>query len=116
METAATTERADAVAGHARPPGPRRRARPAGPDRATVSLVSLASFLALLALLAWQVRVAPSRTAARPVLVVRRIYQTTVVETIRGSGFGTSVSRSVSSAGSGSVPAGAPTTRSSVSH
>ncbi len=76
-------------------------------------LFSLAAFLVVLALLAWQLRASPSAATARPVLVVRRVYQTTVVETIRGSGSGTSVSQSVSSSGSGSLPLAAPTTRTS---
>lgn len=94
-------------------PRPRGRAGVAGPDRTSVILSGLAAFLAVLALLAWQLRSSPSRAAGHRVLVVRRVYQTTVVETIRGSGSGTSVSQSVSSSGSGSVPIAAATTRSS---
>jgi hypothetical protein len=102
----ATTEAAVAGA------GPRRR--PAlGPDRLTVVLMSLAGFLVMLALLASQLR--PTLvTAHHSVVVLRRVYQTTVVDTVRGSGAsagGTSVSQSISS--SGSVPPAAPTTRTS---
>jgi hypothetical protein len=113
---AAATERHAQTGEQPVPPRRRRRAGAAGPDRASVILFSLASFLAVLALLAWQVRASPSGTAARSVTVLRRIYQTTVVETIRGPGSGTSVSQSVSSSGSGSVPVAAPTTRSSPAH
>jgi nitrate reductase gamma subunit len=92
---------------------PRRRAGP-GPDRVTVLLVTLASFLGVLALLAGQLR---SSGSARPraVVVIRRVYETRVVETDRGrsSGVGgTSISQAVSNASPASVPS-APTTRSS---
>jgi hypothetical protein len=107
MATAtATTE--TAVAGA----GPGRRVA-SGPDRLTVVLMSLAGFLVMLALLASQLR--PTAVPVHhPVVVLRRVYQTTVVETVRGSGGGaggTSVSQSVSS--SGSVLPAAPTTRTS---
>ena len=103
---AATTETAVAGAGL--------RRRPAlGPDRLTVVLMSLAGFLVMLALLASQLR--PTFVPAHhPVVVLRRVYQTTVVDTVRGSGGGaggTSVSQSVAS--SGSVLPAAPTTRTS---
>jgi hypothetical protein len=103
---AATTERRTGAA------PPRRRAT-AGPDGAAVILLGLAAVLAVLAILAWQFRATPSRTVTRPVVIVRRVYQTTVVETIRGGGSRSSVSQSVSSSGSGAVPVAAPTTRSS---
>jgi hypothetical protein len=103
---AATTERRGGSA------APRRSATP-GPDRASVILFGIAAVLVVLAVLAWQLRAVPSRTVARPVLIVRRVYQTTVVKTIRGGGSGSSVSQSVSSSGSGAVPVLAPTTRSS---
>jgi hypothetical protein len=83
-----------------------RRRGVAGPDRVTVLLLTLASFLAVLALLAWQLR---TTTAVRmsPAKVVRRVYQTTIVETVVGPshGNGSSVTQSVSSSGSSSVPA-----------
>jgi hypothetical protein len=110
---AVTTERLDSIGRRAGSSPRRSRTTRAGPDRASVLLLSLAAFLGILALLAWQLRASPSTATARPVLVVRRVYQTTVVETIRGSGSGTSVSQSVSSSGSGSVPVAAATTRSS---
>lgn len=113
---AATTDRPESVGTRAASARRRRRRAAGGPDRASVILFSLAAFLAILAFLGWQLRTSPAKVAARPVLVVRRIYETTVVETIRGSGAGTSVSQSVSSAGPGSLLAAAPTTRSSPIH
>jgi hypothetical protein len=91
--------------------------RPAVPglDRLTVALFSLATFLVVLALLAGQVRGAASHGASRSVLVVRKIYRTTVVETLNGGSgpAGTSVSQSVSSSGASGGPVTAPATRSS---
>jgi hypothetical protein len=89
------------------------RRRPTGPDRVTVMLLSLTVFLVILAVLAWQVRSAPARPGRRMV-VVRRVYETRVVETVVGApGGGSSVTQSVSSSGSASpLPAG-PTTRTS---
>lgn len=111
---AATTKPPEAPGGHSGSPRPHVRRTGAGPDRASVTLFSLAAFLAVLALLGWQLRATPARTApARPVVVLRRIYETKVIETIPGSGSGASVSQSVSSSGSGSAAVAAPTTRSS---
>lgn len=93
----------------------RRRVTP-GPDRASVILFGVAAILLVLAVLAWQFRAVQYRSATRPVLVVRRVYQTTVVETIRGGGSGSAVSQSVSSSGSGAIAVPAPTTRSSPVH
>jgi len=113
---AATTERGGSPPSGVRSPGGRGR-RPAAVDRVSVILMSLAAFLVVLALLAWQLRSpAATRSAARPGLVIRRVYETTVVETIRGggsSGSGSSVSQSVSSSGSASLPAAPVVTRSS---
>jgi hypothetical protein len=96
---------------------PRSGRRPAVPglDRLTVVLFSLAAFLVVLALLAGQLRGAASHRASRPVLVVRKIYRTTVVETLDGGSgpAGTSVSQSVSSSGAGNSSVTAPATRSS---
>jgi hypothetical protein len=90
---------------------------PAAPglDRLTVVLFSLAAFLVVLALLAAQLRGAASHGAPRPVLVVRKIYRTTVVETLTGGSgpAGTSVSQSVSSSGASNAPVTPPATRSS---
>lgn len=82
-------------------------------DRIAVALYSLAGFLLLLALLVSQMHVT-AQTPRPHVVLLRKIYQTTVVETVRGSAVaGTSVSQSSSS--SGSTPsltaAPAPTTR-----
>jgi hypothetical protein len=78
-------------------------------------LLTLAGFLVVLALLASQLRPTATGVASHPVVVLRRVYQTTVVETVRGQSRGganrTSVTQSASRSGS---PAGAaPTTRSS---
>lgn len=88
-----------------RPPVRRRQ----GPDRLTVILFATAAFLAVLALLISQLHPA----AAKPrVVVVRRLYQTTVVETILGQrAAATSVSRSTSSTGGEATAPLAPTTR-----
>jgi hypothetical protein len=102
MEAAATANR----------PGQSRRIT-SGPDRTSVMLLAIAAFLAVLALLAWQLRSTASKSPQRPAVLLRRIYETTVVETVRGGGSGTSVSQSVSSSGSSSVPVAAPVTRSS---
>ncbi len=90
------------------------RARPArsGADRFSVILFSIAAFLLVLALLAWQLKAPSARPVARPVVVMKRIYTTTVVETVPGRGR-TSMSQSVSSSGSAYAAASAPTTRSS---
>ncbi|MBV8220260.1 MAG: hypothetical protein JO325_17465 [Solirubrobacterales bacterium] len=83
-----------------------RRRPTAGPDRLTVVLLTLASVLAVLALLAWQVR-ASATVNTRPAKMVRRVEQTTIVETIVGPSQqrGSSVTQSVSSSGSSSAPA-----------
>lgn len=88
--------------------------RGAGHDRLTVALLSLATFLVVLSLLASQLGPASARVSRGPAVVVRKIYRTTVVETIvGGSGKGgTSVSQSVSHSGSYSAST-APTTRTS---
>jgi hypothetical protein len=78
-------------------------------------LFSLAAFLIVLALLAIQMRAGASQSAARPVIVLRKIYRTTVVETIAGGSgpTGASVTQSVSSSSTGSTAYAAPTTRTS---
>lgn len=78
-------------------------------DRLTVVLFTVATFLAVFAILAHQLP-AFGRTDHRASPVLRKIYRTTVVETIVGSGGPTSVSRSVSGSSSGPAPA-APATR-----
>jgi hypothetical protein len=83
-------------------------------DRLTVVLLAVATLLLVLALLAGQLRPTATLAARRPVVVLRRVYETKVVETIPGSSGsnGTSVSQSVSSSGVAAAPS-APTTRSS---
>ena len=77
-------------------------------------MFALAAFLVVLALLAHQLSSAPARTAARPVIVLRREYQTKIITTIGDSGpGGTSVSQSTSSSGASYTPTAAPTTRTS---
>jgi hypothetical protein len=96
------------------PCGTARRPAAQGPDRVTVVLFSLATFLVVLALLATQLAGATSHRAA-PVLLVRKIYRTTVVETVTGAPGhkGTSVSQSVSSSGASGGTVASPTTRTS---
>ena len=89
-----------------------RRVR-SGPDRLTVMLFSVAAVLAVLAVLTHQLPASGQR-GSRPVRILRKIYRTTVIETVAGTGqaTGTSVSQSVSSSGS-AASAAAPTTRTS---
>ena len=85
-------------------------ARPsAAADRLTVALFSATAFLVVLAVLASQLPAA-KYAGSPPVRVLRKVYRTTVVETIAGGTgpSGTSVSRSVSSPGAVSVGAGCP--------
>ena len=83
----------------------------AGPDRITVMLLTLTVFLVILAVLAWQMRSAPPRPVHRTV-VLRRVYETRVVETVVGAAGGAgSVTQSVSSSGSAAGVAAAATTR-----
>ena len=95
---AATTE-------HVRPaPG---RERPS--DRLTVMLFAVTAFLVVLGVLISQMHTPPTRPR---VLVIRREYRTTVVETVLGQrAGGTSVSQSSSSSGSLPAASAAPTTR-----
>ena len=77
-------------------------------------LMTLAGFLLVLALLASQLR--PTAPAPRrPVVVLRRVYETRVIETIPGGSGrgGTSVSQSVSSSGAVGGGSASPTTRTS---
>jgi hypothetical protein len=79
----------------------------------TVALFTVASFLVVLALLSQKLPTT-DHTSPIPVHVLRKIYRTTIVETIVGAGgpTGASVSQSVSSSGAG-YTAAAPTTRTS---
>ncbi len=89
--------------------------RASGPDRLTVLLLTIAAFLLVVALLATQIRPAAVPAPPRPVVVLRKVYETSVVETVPGAGArGTSVTRSQSVSSSSSPAGPAPaTTRSS---
>ncbi len=97
MAMAAITAATEAV----RPrPGGRRKA--SGPDRVTVLLLTVAVFLGVLAFLAQELEASEPTKVGRPVVVIRRVYETRVITTIRGrsnAGGGTSVSQSSSSSG-----------------
>jgi hypothetical protein len=75
----------------------------------TVVLFSFAGFLAVLAILAHQMP-AFGRSGSPPSPVLRKIYRTTVIETIVGTGSPTAVTRSVSGSSSATTRP-APTTR-----
>ena len=108
---AAATEARPATAG-------RSKTRRFGPDRVTIAVGTGSAFLFLLAVLA--ARLPPgSAPAGHRTVLIRRIYQPRVVQTIQGPGGaggtggtnGSSVTQSVSS--SGAAAASAPTTRAS---
>ncbi len=112
---AATDHRTAPAAGEAAE-ALRRPRRPGGADRLTVTLVTIAAFLSVLALLGREVRDAPRHVSAHRVVLIRRVYRTTVRETIVGgqaTAAGPAVTQSVSSSGSASSVASAPTTRTS---
>ena len=92
MEAAQTTEAVPRPT--ARPAAGRRAGKAADP--VTVALLAVAGFLAVLALLSWQLANAPVSRPPR-VALVRRVYQTTVVETIPGAKGGSTISQSSSS-------------------
>jgi len=79
-----------------------------------VLLLSIAAFLLVLALLASQLAQSTAVLAPHPVVVLRRIYETRVIESGPDSSAAgaTSVTQSVSNSGSAAAPAAA-TTRSS---
>jgi hypothetical protein len=80
-------------------------------DRVTVILLSVAAFLAVIAGLAHQLPAA-KHPDPRPPALLRKVYRTTVVETIAGGGGAASVTQSVSgSSSSSSATPSAPTTR-----
>ena len=83
-------------------PRPGGRRKTSGPDRVTVLLLTVAAFLGVLALLARELEASEPAKVAHPVVVIRRVYETRVVTTVRGgsgSGTGTSVSQSSSNSG-----------------
>jgi len=96
---------------------PRRPRSRGGADRVTIMLLTVAGFLAVFAILAEQMRAAaPGAPATSPrVVVMRRVYQTTVVDDTMPAGRGGRATVSVSTSGASSVGAGAPapTTRTS---
>lgn len=102
--------------GTRRAPGARRSAgarRPPLPDRVSLILFALAGFMAVLAVLCVQLYAVHGHGAKR-VLLVRKLYRTTVVETVIGSSTARpSVSQSVSSSPAPVTSSVAPTTRSS---
>ena len=90
--------------------------RPSGSDRLAVALFTIAAFLVVLAALLARQMPAANYGGSHPVSVLRKIYRTTVVETIAGGSgpAGTSVTRSSSSSSSGSsAMAAVSTTRTS---
>jgi hypothetical protein len=91
------------------------RRKTSGPDRVTVLLVTMAAFLGVLSLLARELEASEPAKAVHPVVVIRRVYETRVVTTVRGGSggaTGTSVSQSSSNSGPASA-APAVSTRSS---
>ncbi len=80
-------------------------------DRATVVLLTLAVFLVLLGVLAREAESGGNVVATRPVTVLRKIYETKVIETVpANSNVRAGVSQSVSGS---AAPIAAPTTRTS---
>ena len=91
----------------------RRKATPAGLDRVSSALFATAAFLAVLAVLAWQLKLS-AHASTRSVILLRRVYLTRVIETVRGPSRGApAVTQSVSSSGSAPPPSAPPTTASS---
>jgi hypothetical protein len=84
-------------------------------DRPTIALFSLAGFLLVLALLGSQLGVIGHAASARPrEVLVRRVYETTVVERVPNSAKAGSSTVTQSVSGSTSIPAAtAPVTRTS---
>lgn len=77
--------------------------RTSGPDRVTVILLSVAGFLVVLSLLAGQLPSLGTKAAPHRVVVIRRVYETRVIETVpNGTAVtgGSGVTQSVSSSGS----------------
>ena len=90
-----------------------RKAIPARLDRVSSALFVLAAFLVVLALLAWQLK-SSAGASTRSVILLRRVYQTRVIESVQGSSRrAPAVTQSVSSSGSAPAPPAPPTTSSS---
>jgi hypothetical protein len=84
-------------------------------DRLTIAMVSLAAFLIVLALLATQLGHAGTGDPAARAVLVRRIYETTVVERVpaASSGAGPSTSSVTQSVSASGAPPATPVTRTS---
>ncbi|HEX5194364.1 MAG TPA: hypothetical protein VFW09_16315 [Solirubrobacteraceae bacterium] len=84
-----------------------------GPDRSTVATLTVAAFLAVFAVLLQQLPSTAGGTPAAPLL--RKVYRTTVVETVRGSraGGAPAITRSVSSSGDTAAAPAPPASHSS---
>ena len=82
-----------------------------GPDRVTVTLLTLAAFLAVFAILAARLRATAVPVPALPprVVVLRRIYRTTIVDDGRSEGRGGAATVSASGAAPPAAPTTAPT-------
>jgi hypothetical protein len=91
------------------------RRRAGGNDPLTAVLFGVAAFLIVLALLAGQLPADHDQASARRVVVERRIYQTTIVETLPGSGSssGAAVTQAVSNSTPAQSAAAAPVTHTS---
>jgi hypothetical protein len=85
-----------------------------GPDRVTIMLLTLAAFLAVFAILAARLRVtsAPAPAPSPRVVVLRRVYRTTIVDDGRAYGRARAAAVSVSTSGTAPAPP-PPTTRTS---
>ncbi len=80
-------------------------------DRVTVILLSLTVFFVMLGVLAKEVETGGNNVATRPVTVLRKVYETKVIETVPAN---SNIQAGVSQSVSGSVaPVAAPTTRTS---
>jgi hypothetical protein len=85
-----------------------------GPDRVTIMLLTLAAFLAVFAILAARLQVTPAPAPAPSprVVVLRRVYRTTIVDDGRPYGRGRAATVSVSTSGTAPTTP-PPTTRTS---
>lgn len=82
--------------------------RRAGPDRVTTGLLAVTAFLVVLAVLASNVRLTPARVTPHRVILVRRIYQTSIIDdraTAKTIAANNSVTQSVATSGSSLAPA-----------
>ncbi len=82
-------------------------------DRLTIAMVSLAAFLIVLALLATQLGHAGSTHPTARAVLVRRVYETTVVERVPASSAARSASSVTQSVSGSGEPLATPVTRTS---